>query len=108
VIPGTIAVTAGRTNCAPEFRTKSITSKTKKFRDTREYRTPIIPATAAWTKVTGKHHISPIETVKIDAGNGSNEYRGKENSRDSDSHFERVAGQLEDIPYRSYIEDEVA
>jgi len=58
--------------------------------------------------IASEHHVSPIEPVKIDAGNGSDEYRGKENSRDSDSHFEWVAGQLEDIPYRSYIEDEVA
>jgi hypothetical protein len=36
VIPGTIAVTAGRTNCAPEFRTNRITSKTRKFREPRE------------------------------------------------------------------------
>ena len=68
---------------------------------------PIIPATAAWTRLLASI-FSTIEPVKIDAGNGANEYRGKENSRDSDSHFERVAGQLEDIPYRSYIEDEVA
>jgi len=36
VIPGIIAVTAGRTNCAPEFRTNSITNKTKKSREPRD------------------------------------------------------------------------
>jgi len=59
-------------------------------------------------EVAGEHHVPPIESVKIDAGNGSNEYGGKENGRDSDSHLERVACKLEDIPYRCYVEDEVA
>jgi hypothetical protein len=58
-------------------------------------------------QVTGQHHVSPIEPVKIDASNGPNEYRGKKNGRDGDPHLERISGKLENVPYRSYIEDEV-
>jgi hypothetical protein len=38
--------------------------------------------------IASEHHVSSIEPVEIDAGNGSNEYRGKKNSRYSDSYFE--------------------
>jgi hypothetical protein len=57
--------------------------------------------------VARKHHVSPIKPVKIDPGYGSNENRGEKNSSYSNPNLEGVACELEDIPYRGYIEDEV-
>jgi len=59
-------------------------------------------------EVVGKHHVSPIEPVQIDAGDGSNENCRKKNGRYRESYLEGVAGKLEDIPYCCYVEDEVA
>jgi len=59
-------------------------------------------------EVAGKHHVSPIEPVQIDASDGPNEIRGKKNGRYRESYLEGVAGKLEDIPYCGYVEDEVA
>jgi len=58
--------------------------------------------------IASEHHVSSIEPVEIDARNGSNEYRGKKNSRDSDSYLEWITCKLENVPYRYHIEDEVA
>jgi len=59
-------------------------------------------------EVASEHHVSSIKPVKIDSGNGPDEYRGKKNSRDSDSYLERIACKLENVPDRRYIEDEIA
>jgi hypothetical protein len=58
--------------------------------------------------VAGEHHVSPIESVQIDASNGPNENCRKKDGGNRNAYFERVAGQLEDIPYRGYVKDEVA
>jgi hypothetical protein len=58
--------------------------------------------------IAGEHYISPVEPIEIDARDRSDEYRGEKNSGDSDPDLEQITCKLEDIPYRGYIEYEVA